>query len=285
MNVTDSQRAASPSTLIVAGLAANVGLTVLSYLINWVVPHSYEGFWPIAEELLWLGAVGGLVVGMFQLAGAVSDGSMLRFAAIAMIVNAFVDLVLTLGMRGLGVGFFGVFVNDASLLLSMVARGLLIVAIVQLTMKTHAWVLPLLGMVALLTVMRSALSMAMQHQLVDPELYGNPLFRFAMPAVALFNAGALLVGGLALKAAVPTGPGIGTPALVAAAGLRPADPEPISPASDFLVGGILLMVGIGVTVVSMQAASNGGRYIVATGAIGVGLGRIIRGFIRMARGA
>jgi hypothetical protein len=45
------------------------------------------------------------------------------------------------------------------------------------------------------------------------------------------------------------------------------------------------MVGIGVTVVSMEAASNGGRYVVATGAIGVGLGRIIRGFIRAGRGS
>lgn len=37
-----------------------------------------------------------------------------------------------------------------------------------------------------------------------------------------------------------------------------------------------MAVGLGVTVVSMEAASNGGRYVVATGAIGVGVGRLIR---------
>lgn len=281
MNVTDSQRAGSASTLIVAGLAANVGLTVLSYVITWFIPGSYEGVWPIFEELLWFGAVGVLVVGMFQAASAVSDGSMLRLAAGVMILNAFVDLGTTVLTK---VGMFSPVIFDASTLVSMASRGLLIVAIVQLTMKTHAWVLPLLGMVAVLTVMRSALHVAMTHHVVDSELYANPLYRFAMPAVALFNAGALLVSGLALKSAIPTGPGIGTQALVAAAGLRPAEPEQLSPVTDFLVGGILLMVGIGVTFVSLQAASNGGRYVVATGAIGVGIGRIIRGFIRMARG-
>lgn len=281
MTFTDPQRATSASTLVVAGLAANVGLTVLSYVIRWVVPSSYEGIWPVMEELLWLGAVGVLVTGLFQLAAVVSDGSMLRLAAGVMIFTALIDLVLTVFMRHIG----GQLVWDASMFISMVSRGLLIVAIVQLTMKTHAWVLPLLGMVALLTVMRSALSMAISHGFAERELYTSVIYRFAMPVVSLFNAGAMLVAGLALKSSVPTGAGIGTPALVAAAGLRPAEPEPLSPASDFLVGGILLLVGIGVTVVSMQAASNGGRSIVATGAIGVGVGRIIRGFIRLGKKA
>lgn len=61
--------------------------------------------------------------------------------------------------------------------------------------------------------------------------------------------------------------------------------EATSPISDFLVGGILLAVGIGVTVASLAAASDGGRYVVATGAIGVGLVRIICGFVRLGRSA
>ncbi len=70
---------------------------------------------------------------------------------------------------------------------------------------------------------------------------------------------------------------------MAQAGLRPATEVPVSPLADFLVGGLLLAVGLGVTVVSMEAASNGGRYVVATGAIGVGVGRLIRGLIRLGR--
>lgn len=289
MNVTDSQRATSAATLVLGGLGANLGLTLLSYLVNFVMPGSYDGPWPMIEELLWLGAVAVLVVGMFQLAGSVDDGAVLRIAAGVLIFNALIDTGLTLFMRrgesGISVGMLGPYISDASILLSIAARGMLIFALVQLTMKTHAWVLPLLGTVAVLTVMRSALSVAMMHQVVDYELYRNPAYRFGMPLVSLFNAGGLLVAAFALKAAVAGAvPGASnTPALVAAAGLRPAEPEPVSPASDFLVGGILLVVGIGVTAVSLSAASNGGRYVVATGAIGVGLGRIIRGLIRMGR--
>src|SRR4051812_21488610 len=128
---------------------------------------------------------------------------MLRLAAVTMIVHGLVDLAVTVFMGRAGGGIFFALMNDGSLLLSMVARGLLIIAIVQFTLKTHAWVLPLLGTVAAFTVIRSALSLAMHHHLVGSELYGNPFYRFGMFGASLFNAAALLVGGLALKAAVP----------------------------------------------------------------------------------
>jgi hypothetical protein len=99
-------------------------------------------------------------------------------------------------------------------------------------------------------------------------------------AVSLFNVVAMLVVMLAVKAAVS---GASVVPAGAAAGLVPSPEVPESPAADFVVGGILLLVGVGVTVVSLAAASNGGRYLVATGAIGVGLGRLIRGFIRLAK--
>lgn len=283
MNVTDSSRASAATTFIVAGLAANVGLTLLSFGVSRLMPGSYEGVWPIINELFWLAATGVLVTGLLQLAGAVSDGTVLVVTAVVMIVNALIDLAVTVLLRK----FFGFtqLVEDGSLLLSMFTRGLLIFTLVRLTMKTHAWVLPLLGLVAVFTVLRSALSVAMMHQLVDTELYRNPVYWFGMPLVSLFNVSAMLVGGLASRSAVAMAstPGVGTQALVAAAGLRPAEPERLSPATDFLVGGILLLVGLGVTFVSMEAASNGGRYVVATGAIGVGLGRIIRGLVRAGR--
>lgn len=283
MNLTDSQRASSASLLVVAGLAANVVLTLLFYAVSWVVPGSYEGAWPILSELLWLGAVAVLALGLFQLSAAVDQKALLQLAAVVLIVNALVDTADTLvfprleGTLGSLIPLF----RDFSMLLFLVARGLLIGALVQLTMKTHAWVLPLLGTVALLTVMRTALSVASIHQLVSVELYRSPAYRIATPAMSLFNAVALLIAGLAAKGAVAGGPD--TPALVAAAGLRPAQEVPVSPVADFVVGGILLAVGLGVTMATMAAASDGGRYVVATGAIGVGVGRLIRGFIRLGR--
>lgn len=287
--MTDSQRASSAAMLVVGGLGANLGLSLLSYLVNAVVPGSYEGIWPIVMELLWLGATGVLVLGLFQLSGVIDEPMLLRAAAAALMFNALVDLAVTalnsvLKEQG-GLAMVITLAYDASNVLSLVARGLLIVAIVQLTMKTHAWVLPLLGTVAVLIVLRSALSLASMHGLVPSALYRSGVYRAAMPMVSLFNGTALLVGGLALKGAVAGGQNVTTPALVAAAGLQPAPAEPVAPIADFLVGGILLAVGIGVTAVSMAAASDGGRYVVATGAIAVGVVRIVRGFVRMARSA
>ena len=272
------QRASSASTLVLGGLAANLGLTFLSLVIGKLVPGSYEGSWPIIEELLWLGAVGTLAVGLFQLSAVVMDGLLLRAAAGALLVQAVVDLAMTLAKDKIG----GPIVYDGSMVLSLVTRGLLIAALVQATLKTHAWVLPLLCTVAVLTLARTGMTIAIQHQLLSYEIYRNPMFSVAMPLASLFNAGAFVVAAIALKGAVVSSPN-NTQALAAAAGLRPAEPEPVAPAADFLVGGILLAVGVGVTAISLSTASNGGRYVVATGAIGVGLGRIIRGFVRLAK--
>jgi hypothetical protein len=282
MNVTDSTRASSATLLLVGSLAANVGLTVLSYTVNWLVPGSWEGGFPLIQELLWMVAVAVLVVGLFQLSAAVDEPMMLQVTGIAFIVNALVDLGVTLLPRsGLNFGDLTQLVYDASSLLSLGARGLLLFCLARLTMKTHAWVVPLLGTVALLTLVRSAFSLAAVHRAVPTDLFLTPLYRYVMPLVSLFNAVSILVAALALKGAVSGAPN--TPALVAAAGLQPASAEAPSPVSDFLVGGILLAVGIGVTVVSLAAASDGGRYVVATGAIGVGLVRVIRGFVRLGR--
>ncbi len=272
------QRAASASTLVLGGLAANLGLTFLSLVISKLVPGSYEGPWPMIEELLWLGAVGTLTVGLFQLSAVVMDGLLLRAAAGALLVQAVVDLAMTLAKDKIG----GPLVYDGTMLLSLVTRGLLIAALVQATLKTHAWVLPLLGTVAVLSLARTGMTIALQHQVLSYEIYRSPLFSLAVPLASVFNAGALMVAAMALKSAVVGSPN-NTQALVAAAGLRPAEPEPVAPAADFLVGGILLAVGVGVTVISLSSASNGGRYVVATGAIGVGLGRLVRGFIRLAK--
>ena len=282
MNVTDSPRASSGALLVMGALAANVGLTLLAFAVNWLLPGSYGGPYHWVQELLWLGAVGVLVVGLFQLSAAVDEPLPARLAAGAFIAHSVIDLVETLLMPSLGSGLLQQVMADGSMLFSLAARGLLIFFMVRFTLKSHAWVLPLLATVMLLSLMRSAFSLAAMHQLTSRELYLSPVFWFGMPVVSFFNAVSLFVGALAVKAAVSGAPQ--TPGLVAAAGLQPGPATPISPAADFLVGGLLLAVGIGVTVVSLAAASNGGRYVVATGAIAVGVGRLIRGFIRLGKG-
>ena len=282
MNVTDGPRATSAAVLVLAGLAANVGLTVLSYAVNAVSRSDFDSPIRLVEEGLWLIAVGVLVMGLLNLSAAVDEPVWLRAAALTFIVHSLLDLANTLLMTRLGLS--GPVISDVSMLLLLGARGLLIFCIVRLTMKDHAWVMPLLGTVVLLTLMRTAFSVASIHHLAPTDFYLSPVFRLLFPAVSLFNATAMVFSAFALKASVSAaGGGPSTAQLVADAGLRPGPATPVAPAADFLVGGILLAVGIGVTFVSLAAASNGGRYVVATGAIAVGVGRIIRGFIRLGR--
>ncbi len=134
MGMNVPQRASSASTLVLGGLAANLGLTLLSLVISKLVPGSYEGPWPMIEGLLWLGAAGTLAVGLFQLSSVVTHGLMLQAAAVTLLVQAVLDLVATLAREELG----GLVMYDAMLVFFLVTRGLLIVGLVQATLKTHA---------------------------------------------------------------------------------------------------------------------------------------------------
>lgn len=285
MNVTDSRRATSAAWLVIAGLGANLFLTVTSMLIGWLIPGSYEGSWPLIQDLLWLGAVGVLAVGLFQLAGAVDTKALLQVSAAALIINGLLDTAVGQLVPKLSgpLSDFAPFIWDADVVLYLGVRLLLVWTLASLTMQKSAWVIPLLGTVAVLSIGRTALTLLMTHRLAGPELYASVWYRVGTAGVSLFNAVAMLVGAFAVQAAVVGGPN--TPALVAAAGLQPAPAAATPPIADFLIGGILLAVGIGVTVVSLAAASNGGRYVVATGAIAVGVGRIIRGFMKLGRAA
>lgn len=281
MNVTDSQRAASASTLMVAGLAANVGFYLLSIIVNWLVPGAYDSPWRHVETIAWLGLDVLLAVALFQLAAAVEQGGLLRLSAVLLLSSIVLDLPLYLLRDGDGLFHLDRLFSVLSLLFLVFIRGALSAAFVQLTRYTHPWVLPLLGVVVVLTVVRVGLSAALSFGAVSTDVFVTPLYRYVMPLISVFNSGATLVAGFAVRSAVSGAPQ--TQSVLATAGLVPQAPEPLNPMADFLVGGILLAVGIGVTAISYSSASGGGKYVIATGAVGVGLGRIIRGVIRMAK--
>jgi hypothetical protein len=289
MRVTDSTRAASAGQLFFIAFAANLGLTVLFYLVNWIVPGAYEGPWPLIQEVLWLGVGGMVVVSLFQLSQALDDRAFPVLVAVGWIFSTLVDLVGTLAMHSMrgGDSFLPAAVStllfDVSSLITLLARAALFVFIARLTMDTRAWVMPVLGVSFLLMLARTALSFALSHDLGGRDLLMHPAYRFASLGMGLFNSIAILAAAWAVRETLQSAPGASGVPFTAQAGLVPSAPEPISPAADFLIGGILLAVGIGVTVVTMSAASGGGRYVVATGAIGVGIGRIIRGVIRSAK--
>jgi hypothetical protein len=61
-------------------------------------------------------------------------------------------------------------------------------------------------------------------------------------------------------------------------------PSTVSAGREILIGSIFLLGGLAVTLISYSSAANGGRYVVASGAIAFGLVRLIRGLVRISGG-
>ena len=167
-------------------------------------------------------------------------------------------------------------------LLGLVERALVLWLLVSLLRGKHSWG-PMLAVGLFgIGLARSALPFAISLGAMQMEFYSSPLYRVALIGMTVLSSGGSLV--LTWFARKTTLEGDEAAVSPREAGLAtPVPNAPASPAADFAIGAVLLVIGIGVTAVSMSAASGGGRYIVATGAIGVGLGRLIRGFIRLAK--
>jgi hypothetical protein len=61
-------------------------------------------------------------------------------------------------------------------------------------------------------------------------------------------------------------------------------PSNVSAAREIIIGSVFLLGGLAVTLISYSAASGGGRYVIASGAIAFGLVRLIRGLVRISGG-
>jgi len=287
MNVTDSGRASSAANLVVGAVAAHVGLSLLSMvLVGLVMRAMGPETWFSASQFMWIAVDGFLAFALFQLAAQLRDeeAGPMRLAAIAVVASIVLDLVQ------FGINEVHLLPGGASSILSVLnvalnvgVKAVLLYAFVKVGGTKQAWMIPVAGLVMLLVVLKSGFNIASVLALVSPEVRRGAVMTIVLPGMSLVSLLGLAATAFGMKLAVNTAPQ--TEAIRAAAGLQPATaPEPISPAADFLIGGILLLVGIGVSVVSFSSASGGGRYVVATGAIGVGIGRILRGIIRAAKG-
>lgn len=282
MRVIDPQKASLAGTLLAAALGADVAILVLSLAVNRLLMPSFDGPWFVVEQLLWIASSVVAIVGLVTLANAVEERTLPLVTALASIAVVLVDVVSFATMKvNVTSPTVSMLFNDLSLFVSLAGRGLLLVLLARLTMASRPWMVPLLATVGVLLLGRTGLSVARMHGLVSTEVFRSPFYGWGTMALSLFNMTAIFVAALLAKAAL--GEAQLAPARERALGLDTQAPAPVSPASDFVVGGVLLLVGVGVTVVSLSAASNGGRYLVATGAIGVGLGRLIRGFIRLGK--
>lgn len=287
MNVTDPAKANSAAFLLVGALAAHAGFTLLTLAISGFVMGALgPQAWLLASQLVWLAIDGTLAFALFQLGASLQDedAAIVRFAGLAVAGSMVLDLLLFgVGETHLLPGTAMTGLYALNLAATVAVKGVLLFAFVKVAGKTQAWITPLAMLVAALMVVRSGFSMASLFHFVSPELRRSVVMTLVLPGLGAVHVLGLFAVGFGVKQAIGAAPQ--GEAVRAAAGLQPMAPVPVSPAADFVVGGILLAVGIGVSMVSYSSASGGGRYVVATGAIGVGIGRIIRGLIRLSKGS
>ncbi|MFT3706372.1 MAG: hypothetical protein QM817_01770 [Archangium sp.] len=290
IRISDPARATNATQLMIIAFIANIGLILLGYVVIWLFPQAWGGPWQLVEELLWLAFSGVLVVALMMLGSVLIEHKTLAFVAAAFwIISSLSDLGATLlmqlqqGDRPLTLlpGALQTVYFDFSIVLTLVARALLFGFFVRLTLESRAWVLPMLVVAWLVSAARLVTSIAVSHMDRGYELYRTEAWRIGSVLATFVSAISALVAAMAVHSVVR---GVSATPATAQAGLVPPPVvEPVSAGADFAIGGIILAVGIGVTVVSMEAASNGGRYVVATGAIAVGIARIIRGLIRLGK--
>ena len=129
---------------------ADVVLTVLFFGVMWLVPLSYEGAFPIIQQLLWVASTAVLVIGLLLLSRAVDEPLPILLTVGAALIGATVDLMFTFFKQELALDVAVRLYDEVTVVVSLLMRGLLIFCLARLTMKTHAWVLSLLATVALL---------------------------------------------------------------------------------------------------------------------------------------
>ena len=280
MTITNQPAALRGANVLLGYAIGSAFAWVVSVVMSRVFSSSNFEASQAAQQLLWLGLSVVTAVGVIFIATAV-DRPALAWTLVALVgVGAIFDLGFTL---------LQLFAKDSfrlwslfswpSMLLGLAERIVFLVFLVKLCGPAKPWAL----MVAIVAGAGSALRMLTSALFTLRVIeFGQvmswyPYFTGVMGLVGLGSVLALVIGARSTIAQSVSSPG----SPVAAAAVE----VPASPVADFGIGAVLLALGIGVSVASYAAASSGGggRYVVATGFIGVGLGRLIRGLMRLSK--
>jgi hypothetical protein len=261
--------------------AASLGWYLLSLLIFALPLGERWQLWLQVTGVVWL------MLGAAELAAAVpfSQGrqgtraetaarALLIALAIAFIFSVIQELPL-LGARQMALN------NSLERSLGMVHTALFVTGDVCLWLSlTRSLENPPSWSAGFYALLSLSAAISLLHQVLTPEhflkLYQDPLsgalLRYLRPAVGV----TLQILPLVLLRRLLTG-GAAPAGEVAPPQLKG------SPGRDIAIGAIWLGAGLLVTLVSYSAAAseNGGRYVVATGAIAYGLSRLVRGFVKL----
>jgi hypothetical protein len=274
-------------TLALGWAIASVVLLVANTLVYRVFALGRLEALQAGFELLWLAASVVLAVGILFIGTSV-DRPALAWVLVGLIaVSSLLDLAFTL-MRVLAPDSHQLWslVSIPSSLFGLAERVVFLVLFVQLCGPKHPWALVVALVSGGLGALRTLISFTLPYVVANSGTgFLTSWYPWVMSVTSLITSVASLLLVLAARAQIERSTSSPSPNAVASArSLATAEPAP-NPAADFGIGAVLLLVGIGVSVASYTAASSagGGRYVVATGFIGVGLGRLIRGLIRSSK--
>jgi hypothetical protein len=165
-----------------------------------------------------------------------------------------------------------------SMLLGLAERVVFLVFLVRLCGPAKPWALMVAIVAGAGSALRMLTSVLFTLRVIEfgQVMSWYPYFTGVLGLVGLGSVLALVIGARSTIAQSVSS--AGSPVVAA------VEP-PASAAADFGIGAVLLALGVGVSVASYAVASSGsgGRYVVATGFIGVGLGRLIRGLVRLSK--
>jgi hypothetical protein len=284
MNVIDSPRARLGANALIGVIAVQGVLTVANGFLSGLTLEllGFEA-WRLANTVAWTATDLALMTSLFVLAGGLAreDAGIVKATALAFLVSIGFDLVMLVLERGAAGAPAMLLVTDANILAVLIIRALMLVMFARLAGPSRPWVLPVVGLLGVLTIARTGYLFASVHQLLPVDVAVRSSTRLVFSGLTFVTTVGVLACGFGLRGALTVQPSV--QAVVAASGLRPPDAAPVNAGTDFLVGAVLLALGLGVTFISYSAASGGSRYLVATGAIGSGIGMLLRGVWRLRR--
>lgn len=280
MTITNQPTALRGANLMLAYAIGAAFAWVVSVVLSRVFSAGNFEASQAAQQLLWLGLAVLLAVGVIFIATAV-DRPGLAWTLVGLIA---IDSVFDVGFT-----LLRLFAKDSphlwsfftwpSMLLGLAERVVFLIFLVRLCGAARPWALMVALVAGTGTALRTVTTLLFSLRVIEfaQVMSWYPYFTGVLGLVGLGSVLALVIGARSTIAQSVSS--AGSPVAPA------ANEPPASPAADFGIGAVLLALGIGVSVASYAAASGsgGGRYVVATGFIGVGLGRLIRGLMRLSK--
>lgn len=285
MKITNQPAALRGATLVVVHAIAGSALWLLNSVVLRLFSEGRHEAIDGALTLAWLGLAVLLAVGVIFI-GTASDRPGFAWALVALIgVGELFSLAFSLS-RLFAPGEFRLFsaLSVPSTLIGIAERVVFLVFFVALCGPRRPWALIVALVGGGLSVLRSVFFLVLPF-VGGTGLLLSPAYPWVLGVLGLVSMGTTLALSLGARASIADGSVLADGPGGAAVERPEVEERPANPGADFAIGAVLLAVGIGVTVMSYAAASSGGggRYVIATGLIGVGLGRLIRGLVRLSK--